>query len=40
LGTDYWDEYLELTGGWGKLHNEEFHSSSDNIIAIKERGMR
>jgi hypothetical protein len=34
---------LEVTGGWGKLHNEELHNlySSPNIIRmIKSRRMR
>jgi hypothetical protein len=33
----------EVTGGWGKLHNEELHNlySSPNIIRmIKSRRMR
>jgi hypothetical protein len=33
----------EMTGGWGKLHNEELHSlysSSTIIIIIKSRSMR
>jgi hypothetical protein len=33
----------EVTGGWGKLHNEELHNlySSPSIIrTIKSRGMR
>jgi hypothetical protein len=33
----------EVTGGWGKLYNEEFHnlySSSDTIGAIRSRRMR
>jgi hypothetical protein len=33
----------EMTGGWGKLHNEEFHnmcSSPNTILIINSRRMR